>query len=380
MQLPNLVITKDGLFRVFYSCLLCFTALYLVLAPFMPSYVTLLRLPSLLVVMCIAGTYVILRKYNLYEIAAVLIIFFIILLNCLLYPETITGETMYRTAGFVALVMLIFSSNAVHLDTKTIRLTYIFCIFCVVIFFGYSFSSFAHWDTKRYISALTLGFNNPNFTGMLLFFLFSLLFICRPPKFVMLSYVFELIVLYLLFKTQSRTSFLSALLILLLCVLIKPKPLPKGIIMAVSIIPFLFVKGYLELYGHLLDGGIFLGKELFTGRERVYARYLDHIQTPLDYLIGHAQDEMFANAHNGPLAIFVSIGILGSICFFGILFYKLFTYNRAISNREAAAAILVLLACFVNSCGEAAAWTGGFPLLIFVYITLVFANYKEAKD
>ena len=382
MSFSSLEITVGKLFRFLYVALLFFTLLYLLLVPFVPAQTFLLRLPSLLIILSIAVVYVFYKKYNIWEVISFLGIISIILLNYLLYPETVTSDALYRTGGFIAFVILIVSSDALQMTEKTIKLTYFFCLLCAIIFLCYSFSSFAYWNTKQYVDSLTLGFYNPNFTAMVLFFLFSLLFICMPNKHKMLSILFELIILYLLFKTKSRTSFFSTILIPIFSICLQHKSLPKWLIIIIAAIPFLFVKIYLLLYHSMSDVGLFFGKTIFSGREITYVMFLNHIKTPLDYLIGHAQSNIFANAHNGPLGIFVSLGILGSICFWVIWFRKIFIYNSNISNKESYSSILVLLACLLNSCAEGGCLLGGFPLLIFVYIIFVLANnnYMLGKE
>ena len=346
----------------------------------MPTQTALLRLPSLLVILFMSIMYIFFKKYNVYEVIALLGIIFIIILNYLIYPETMAVDSLYKTFGFISFVFLIISSDALQLTEKTIRFTYFFCLLCVIILFCYSFSSFAYWNTKQYVNSLTLGFYNPNFAAMILFFLFSLLFICMPKKYRLVSYIFELVILYLLFRTNSRTSFFSAIFIPILSIFLPHKPLPKWLIIMLASIPFVFVKLYLGLYHSVSNVELFFGKSLFSGRQITYVMFLDFIKTPLDYLIGHAQSNIFVNAHNGPLGIFVSIGICGSFCFWLIWFRKLLIYNQNISNRESYIAILVLLACLINSCTEGGCFLGGFPLLVFMYIILVLANNKYALE
>ncbi len=365
------------LFGLLYKALLALTLLYLVLSPFLNQMeLYILRFPSLLIIIVMALLYSRYHKYNIWELSALFSLIGIIVLNYILYEIPPEPDTLYRTAGFLSFVMLIMVSDAITLTPKMISFTYVISICTTLVLFAYSFSSFSHWDTHQYVENLTLGFYNPNFTSMILFLLYSIIFICMPRKYKWFSWLCEGILCYLIYQTHSRTTLLVALFLPLVSVFIKNKPFPRWFVLSFCAIPFLFVKIYIDLYQRFGSGGTFLGKPLFSGREKLFAEKLHQIYDLVHYLIGHAEDSIFENFHNAPLSVFISIGILGSICFYGIILKRLFLYNKHTNNFISSCAILVLLVAFVHSAAEAGTFLGGYPMPVFMFVFFVLAHYK----
>ena len=383
MLMPNIykpiqgIIRVEKFFQLLYQGLLIFTLIYILGYPFVSKSATyVLQLPILCTVGLLFLCYILYGRYNIFELVGLAGIIFIILFNYMWYEMPITAELLYHTAEFVSFVILIIASNAFTLNHKILSFTYYICALATLVLLAYSFSSFAHWDTKRYVEGLTLGFYNPNFTGIILFLLYSIIYMCRPKNYSVISFILIGILLYLIMQTHSRTTLLAALLVPPLALFARNKPISNVLICTICSVPFLFVKFYLDLYHRIGPTGTFLGKTLFSGREQIFVNALYSIYEPIHYLVGHAQQDMFSNAHNGPLAIFVSIGIVGSILFYSIFLRRLFLYNKQVGTHTAACAILVLLATFIHSCGEAGLFTGGYPMPVFMFIFFVLAQYK----
>ena len=96
----------------------------------------------------------------------------------------------------------------------------------------------------------------------------------------------------------------------------------------------------------------------------------------IDYVVGTFAHNPFNNAHNAPLSIFVSLGAIGCFAFFYILINRLKLDNTLVCSFTAKAAIYAIIAIFIESCGEASLFLGGFPCVIFFFIIYVFASYN----
>lgn len=132
---------------------------------------------------------------------------------------------------------------------------------------------------------------------------------------------------------------------------------------------------YLSGTGNADDVQI-MGKSAMSGRQFVYEEYLAKMSGMYEWIVGNLDDCKLHNAHNGPLAILASTGILGCIAYFNIFLSKLFRANKRASSHLNRLAVFIIVACFLNTCGEAALLLGGFPLIIYLFTFFIFAYSK----
>lgn len=231
------------------------------------------------------------------------------------------------------------------------------------------------WYTIYYVFNL----GNSNLTGIYLLCLFIVLLInLRLRKHKILLSVLIVFVGYMLYKTNARSCIFAGIAIVLLYFFFK-KRMPRFIIWLCMAFPLAFPIIYNWLL-RLSDGEfIFLGKKFFSGREHVYEEYLSKLNSWFHYLLGNFGESSFQNAHNGPLAIYASIGAIGLLLTYSLYWRAI---NRINSNGTIVSTICVacLLGIFIQSSGEAAALLGGFPGIVFVSTIFLLANYQEPKQ
>ena len=93
---------------------------------------------------------------------------------------------------------------------------------------------------------------------------------------------------------------------------------------------FVFPYIIIGLWRRLGFGVSFLGKQLFTGRERIWSTLFDYMKAhPSSYLWGTGKIESIYwhdkfNLHNAYLALFAEYGLIVSIAFWGLLLFVLF--------------------------------------------------------
>lgn len=101
---------------------------------------------------------------------------------------------------------------------------------------------------------------------------------------------------------------------------------------------------------------IFLAKTFLWKRRIVY--HTDYTAEKR-WTLGYFGEYSFENAHNGPLTILMNAGVLGYSAYLWFMNYTTRTYHRRISTYSQIIALMVLLAIFVHSSGEAAMTVSG---------------------
>ncbi len=208
---------------------------------------------------------------------------------------------------------------------------------------------------------LTLGFSNPNETGMVLFYTISILLIATKnvltaSRWKYLVYAEVAYLYYLLIETTSRTSLLAcSLTIIAILFNLENWKLRKhaGMVMALVLlhVPFCYV--YMAMANMPFFAGMtFLNdKKLMSGRQHVYADFLDRWTNPT---LGNLEVFQFDNAHNSGLAILVSIGLLGYIPYLIYTSTKVSELYKNLYRGKGIYPIMVLLSVFLIGYAEAA--------------------------
>lgn len=265
--------------------------------------------------------------------------------------------TVWRGAGTV-------SCNAVI--QKIIRWGYVIQGIILIVLF---FSPLAYKSYQEYVPVskeLTLGFSNPNQTGIIIYSTIAVLFLASfngcGKKIKILLLAESTMLSYMLILTDARTSIIG-LLVLLIFGIFK-KNIKKHYVLSYLIIcfPLLFVYLYIALSKTSLANIVVMGKKMFSGRQDVYLETLNNFS---DKLFGNLDIFNFSNAHNALLTILVNIGVIGLILYllFSIKSFKSF-YTRC-NCKEQMVASVIILTFFIMGCSETAILTGG---------TLYFVN------
>lgn len=314
------------------------------------------------------------KTFNFSELTSFIIILCIIVTSILYTSQAITVTLIKAIFLFFVnyLSVVLLSKSAI--TKKTYDFVFSCTILASLLFIVYYFSPIAFIITddngKRIVNAFTCNLNNPNYTAIVLFVLFSILLINLKTRKRKIGIVILLASLfYLIIQTAARSCLISAI-VMILCYILQTIKQKKGIfkisksaIILVSLIPLLFVGAYLWMF-HNFDKNVeILNKRLFSGRENVYGEYLDKISNLTEFFIGNITAAQFQNAHNGPLSIFVSIGLFGLIVTYRLLLTSMFrVYKR---NTMCAFFCLISIFCMLfQCCAESALMVGGVTSLV----------------
>lgn len=227
---------------------------------------------------------------------------------------------------------------------------------------------------------LTLGFNNPNLTSMIVFYVFVAIlmyfkdeknFLVKIFYFILLCYLF-----YLVYQTDCRTTlFMLVFLIVSFFLTSRNKILSsfmKKKIITIATLAFPLLFGLLYVYFSNLPEYRdieLLGKPLFSGRETLFVDlYKTLSENPIIGLCGRYK---FANAHNGMLTILLNTG------FIGLILYIIYTYRslRSLSNTiikpNDVLYLIAIIAVYISSSGESAMLVAGNLFYVYFMYLLV---------
>lgn len=304
------------------------------------------------------------KKANIYLIYCFVLAVLSLLL--LLLSDEIRRRSIVSLISFLELPFL-FSLD-IKLNHKTKRYIYIIYTILALYYIVLAYSPLAYtYHTKygyRIISDLTLGYNNPNETVIYLSICNGIIFsyvhvvdkIWKKAFLISINTCLSLMI----FLTSSRTGILSLLLVVGMYFLYcrKNKEIPFRIVAFFMLLPVVFI--FITLYARkVLNDTLFLGETFETGRLDIYEMVFKNISIK-SILFGNYVYE-FQNLHNGIVAIFATIGILGCLVFFAIFYNKvLYSYNNINDNKAQKVAFLAILGVVLfNTTSEAALITAG---------------------
>lgn len=338
------------------------------------------RIPALaLIVLMIVRIY----KFSRPQYKFSLMLFGLIcLINIIRMKEVFTFDLFLSIFSVFCLLFLVIVSSAIKTTPKLQRGIYFVSLFAALVMTIHYFMPYAHLarmhdGTLFYAIYLTFGFGNSNFAGIIAFLIYCSIWISARYKSFwnrMITLACSGWMLYMIYETNCRSALAAAILVPLGTILFKKIRLKKIFIYLACSIPFLFVPFYINLAKDTDVNIEIMGKGMISGREKVYANFLDHLNSLTDWMVGTFDNSPFDNAHNGPLSIFISVGIIGCLCFFHIIINRLIRYNKTVISHTAKAAVFSIIAIFIESCGEASLFLGGFPSIIFIFLFFVLAD------
>ena len=312
------------------------------------------------------------RVFRLFAII-ILLIFGVVISN----RNTI--EVGYAYLNYLALYIVLTNKIEHHFTFDIWRLMYYFSlVVAVFLFLAYRSPAAYIFEDGRSTTALALGMTNPNLTGMMITSVIELMMIgFKARKHKALLSLMAIGLLYLAYLTGARSSLVACILVLVYTIFLSEKKIPNVLIYIIVAVSLLFVPIYLALYRHGFSNITLMGKILFSGREYTYISYINQLNSPMRWLFGNLGETLFSNAHNAPLMIICSIGLLGLV-----LTYHGFVRNLIILNNEALepanrVAIACILGVCVQSCGEALMFSGVFPSIGFMYVFMMLSAYSD---
>lgn len=294
-------------------------------------------------------------------------------------------ETLTSFLMFIEIPLLMVSVPK-KIDEGTIRF---FCIGFFVLFLFYFcvfFTDNAHYfNTKygvRYVSALTLGYNNPNETSIYLFTVcVGLVYSCVLSKkavhrFLLIAAV--AFTVYLIYLTESRIMIVLSILFCIVIVPLRNKKPGMGLARGMATIPFVFVL-VLVYFSDELSTVMFMGDTFDTGRSIIYSDAFKDMSLN-SFLFGDVSKN-FQNMHNAPLSIFLTVGIMGMIMYYAIVFSKIFrTLKEANNCSKGYLGFWALFLLLIHSSVESGVLISGSALSMCLLIVFLFSQYEVCDE
>ena len=288
--------------------------------------------------------------------------------------------------NFFALPIMLLYAAIYHIPERAKKIILVMNVLLSWVFIDLYFSGYRNAYTNYYgttnIGALTLGFSNPNQTAM---FLFACAVVLGVSVFYFKSMIIRLgvtldlvFICKMLFDTESRTAFLAILVFSALVALSFKRRLTNKWILYAMVAPAVYAACALFLRAYFGDV-TFLGESIFTGRERIYDRYLTNLNL-INFMMGDFGKFRFDNLHNGYISIVATAGIFSLINF--IIFLRRGLERNLVrlgQTRYSKVAFIGFLATIIYSSSEAAFFVGGstYAYMIFVVYLLFSQPYVE---
>lgn len=313
------------------------------------------------------------------EIYIISLIAFIIVLGLLQAWDKIEMKHINGFYLYITFIMSICVCSKINISKQTFDFIAVINRIIAILFIIYSFTPIAtrqyYEGANRVAEYFVFNLDNSNMAGIYLFCIYCVnLIFCKSSKKVYINIVILAAVMYLIYKTNTRTCFFSAIAVTAIYLFWRKKQVNKVIIALCALFPIAFIFIYLYLFNVGYEDIEIMGKSLFSGREEVFVSYMNHIDSFVEILIGDYTELPLQNAHNAPLAIFCGIGAIGTVATYYIILKNL---NHKEISQVGNIAVICILCCFIQSCGEAALFLGGFPGAIFMNTFFLLTEYKE---
>lgn len=295
---------------------------------------------------------------------------------------TIGGQISYKSlvALMSALEIPLFIASIKQISSKKLTAVIYKCFVLVSLFYiVISFTPIAHRCKNEYgifqASFLTLGYENPNKTGMLLFACVA----------VLLSYFYRVdgigkkilialdiaYMLCLIYQTQSRACIVVTALLLLFS-FVKKRKIIECLSWVCYIVPMCFSLLLGLLYQEI--GQLrFLGDVFDTGRLLIYSDVLHSIDLKSFFLGQYSYQ--FSNLHNLYVSLFATVGLLGTVVFAGLYFSVNKQLSRAYKTDSARVAYVAICLYMLHASVESAMF-----LLGSVYAAIIISLYILCID
>ena len=259
----------------------------------------------------------------------------------------------------------------------------------VLLCFAFGPFDFKHEVINEYGGTIfTLGLGNPN--GVALYVMFAIVFLIiqiyevdsKLIKAKNIAMVAALI--YVMFLLSSRTVLLCTLLITCAYFLRIPKAF-KWLSHIIVLFPIFVFVVQMQLPELNFATDQILGKSIDTGRPELYRQLLgDLMASPVYLPFGNLCKYYFYNAHNGPLAVFLSLGLGGIVMYFVFWTHQMKLLRNISKDRSQKIAFVALMMVLIHASSEAMCVVGTIPFSVFVVIIMKIAKgeirYKNCKS
>ena len=307
---------------------------------------------------------------------------FNILIQILFHVKQLDLDLIYSCFCFASLFLMLEISQNLVLDRDTLNFACVAFTLIALLICLYSFFPFAYKRTDGTLCPyLTLNLGNANYAGIIVLCTLLMLVGFRQnyrKKAPFLLLIFFL--LYLLFKTGSRSCIVAIIVYIIFSIFFRRSKMPNWLSTIMILIPMVWVFVYMFLYQSSSGYVSVLGKNFFSGRQNIYSYFLHIIDSPLTLLFGDLFEARLQNAHNAPLAIFCSVGVVGIISFYGLIRYLLCRTKQQEHNTQKNIALFSIWGILIASSFEASLFLGGFPGVVFMYTFFILLSQSRQTN
>lgn len=332
------------------------------------------------------------KKFEVQPLLLIAVAVINVLVNGLISSNANLGFDYFKKViMFCAFVLMLYFSEEDLVFGKAIKILKsipVACAFLLVV------SYFLLGNTIRYAGGITLGFSNPNFTGMWLLHLaiYTLLFIIDGEKHLLtriFSGILFFSVVWLIFQTKARSCLIGIASFCFLCLIGKVfgNYIAKNTVFIVVIVisPILLV----ILYHYILNASWFLklfsafvseGKSL-DSRLAVWDPAIKILKSNviLGNYSGISNGTGMSQLHNTHLDVICSYGIVPFLFFLSLLN----SVCKRVSNQSMEysnyCALCGFISVIIMGSFEAAVVAGAMGLNILTAGLIILANAKEEQ-
>ena len=361
-------------------------------------------LVSILIAILYAATFVLFAVSWIYEfsildafaIVIVLLSFVHVFLNALASGSNVSFSYLRKWIMFSSTIVFFASAFKLVPDEKLLKEVRVGNV-CLALFLMEEYvrqGRSVYYLNGIYTEYLIFHFTNPNLTALFLgtiaIFEVCRVYSCRGVQMKVLHAALAAVMIFFSAETQSRNILLvtTVFVILFLVLLIrKQRELKRSWLAAllVSVYPLFFSLIYLRTISWIKREGFlsFLvekGKELSSRTNIWQTAFSQFRESPL---LG-AYYQMsggtgLSQAHNTGVDILTSYGLIPFILVNVFLVQVMYRSGQAIA-RENFIYLAAFACCLLMGTGEAALFSGGLCIQIFVGTFLILANFGEKKE
>ena len=298
-------------------------------------------------------------------------------------------ENVVSASCFLLMMSVWRSAEAMTLSKVMLQRICVIYILQGLVLIGLFFSPYAYESYVDFVEVsrqLTLGYANPNQTGIILLSTVMILLILCDQSFIhkglkLVIYIESCFLGLLLILTDARTSILGGVVFLIYFVLVikKKKQIRRNEIFEDVVVccPILFVPFYLWL-SDVLAGQTyrFWGKKLISGRQRVYRRVLNQWW---DHALGNLKKFNMQNFHNAHFTVLLNFGVIGFSIYLLFTFAAFCTFRAQCRTPRQFLCMISILVLFFISCAESAVLVNGTIYYIYMLVLLVLGYSVEEQ-
>ncbi len=330
-------------------------------------------------------------------LTAIALAFISVLINASITNTDIDFDYLKKVIMFS--MSLLFLQTCYRIKVKKDMVVFINrlvdCLTILLIVAFFLWNSQMHMIDNRVSAYLTFRFSNPNLTGLFLVCLYMLelyrLFSREKWGWKLLHIAMAAFLGYFILESQSRNSLLAFVAFTAICAWLVFKSrrqlrITKFGATVFSIAPALFVMFYMVMVNLpwvqlILDFLVGEGKAL-TSRHDVWETALTALYS--SPLIGAysqiSNGEGASQMHNSHLDIAASYGIIVFLLVCYLLWRYLYQKGRYYNHKSNYVYILGFVCAILLGIGEAALFSGGLGIYVFIGTFLMLANYEKQES